>query len=452
MNKTAYYFLIVSLLVLLTACDNTNDFKGIEEAIKLNKLNITSIEVEATRTKTVEVSTLSCDTNPCNTFLPTHKTEPFKAYGFTSENKRLDITSDVEWSTSDATKAQINQNGSLTTQAVVGDVDVIATLGSAVGKTTVSVSSATLADTGIYFINGVDDITGTTPVVVACDTYPLTILGLFSDNSKRDITYNMSWSVEEAATPTQDAKVVLNDTNQGVFSSHTVPTVPYVVKASYTDEVNNSIQKSLDINVDEPAAGSTMSIDPASPTVATSATSQLTALITNNSVSKDVTSTAKWDTDDSSKATVSTAGLVTGVAIGSAAITASCGSISKSATVTVANKSDVAYLTIKDENNALVLSTVELTLSDATKKTKDLSVIVTYFDKSTADITADLDINAITIVSLDTDTSLPVSKSIVAVGGLSSTSILRITALRVGTAMMTVNYSGLVFYQYIRVN
>jgi len=451
MYKTVCYFLIAAFSVLLTACDTGNDFKDIEEAIKLNKLNITSIVVEAGRTKTVEFGGATCgNQNPCNTFLPTGYTEPFKAYGFSPDNKKTDITSAVQWATSDNTIGQISQSGSLTTQSVAANVDVIATLGTVVGKTTITVSTATLSS--ISFLNGTNDIT-TTPIVAACDTFPLTVLGLFSDTSKRVITHEITWSAEEASVPTQDAKVVLdNATNQGVFSSHTVPAAPYTVNASYSDNNNNSVQATLDIDVIEPAAGSTMSIDPASLTVATDKTDQFSATITNNSASKDVTSTAKWVTDDVATATV-TKGTVTGVKLGTANITASCGSLSKTATVTVANQSEPAFLTLKDDTNLPILSTLELTLNDSTKNTKDLSVIVTNYDQSTADVTADLNIQSdITIVSLDADTSLPVSKSIVASSDLSGTSKLRITALRTGSAMMTVNYSGLVYYQYILVN
>ena len=91
MYKTVYFFLIAVLLLLVNACDNNNDFADIEEAIKLNKLNITSIVVEASLTKTVQVDTTPCDTqNLCDTYLPIKKTEPFKAYGFTPDNKKTD--------------------------------------------------------------------------------------------------------------------------------------------------------------------------------------------------------------------------------------------------------------------------------------------------------------------------------------------------------------------------
>ena len=97
MYKTVCYFLIAAFFVLLNACDTSNDFKDIEEAIKLNKLNVTSIVVEAAKTKTIEFNGGTCDIqNPCNTFLPTSYTEPFKAYGFSPDNKKTTIQS-TDW-------------------------------------------------------------------------------------------------------------------------------------------------------------------------------------------------------------------------------------------------------------------------------------------------------------------------------------------------------------------
>ena len=450
MYKTVYFFLIAVLLLLVNACDNNNDFADIEEAIKLNKLNITSIVVEASLTKTVQVDTTPCDTqNLCDTYLPIKKTEPFKAYGFTPDNKKTDITSEVAWSTSDSTKAQVDQSGNLTTQSATGVVDVIATLGSVVGKTTVKVSSSVLIGTNIRFFNGTTDVTGTTPAVTACETYPLTVLGKFEDGSTRNITHDVTWSVEDGGSVTQNAEVKLNDANQGVFSSPTLPTSPpYVVKVSYLDTTNTpAIGSSLNVSVSDPSG--TMSIAPVSAIVAVDATYQFSASI-NDGASMDVTSTAKWNSDDTAAAV--SRGLVTGVNLGTANITASCGSLTKTAAVTVENNPQVAFLTIEDNTNTAVGANVYLTLNDSTKNTVDLSVIVTYYDHSTADITADL--TQPTIVADDGDTTLqtPISTSFVTSSDLTPVTTLRITAQRVGGAMMTVNYSGLAFYQHIIVN
>ena len=454
MYKTVYFFLIAVLLLLVNACDNNNDFADIEEAIRLNKLNITSIEVEASLAKTVEVDGQLCNTqNICNTFLPTEKkVEPFKAYGFSPDNKKTDITSEVVWSTSNSTIATITHDGNLTTQNAEGDVDVIATLGSVVGKTTVTVNKATVNGSDISFQNNGSNISGT-PTITACETYPLTILGLFSDGSLRDITHDVTWKVTLSGVDTQGPSVDEN----GVFSSYAVspqsPTAtPYTITVSYTDKINAAIVSSQDINVND--TNGTMSVDPATFTIPSNKTKQLSAKLTIGNVSKDVTSIANWTSDKESLATV-TSGLVNGVAIGNdITITATCGSKSTTATATVADQLDVARLSLKYvADNSDVQDSVDLIFNDTNNDTVDLNIIATYVDNTTADVTADFDnstIYTISFRSLDpNDTSIAVSKSFVtdALGGTN----LRLTAARVGTASMHLVYKGIGFYQYIDV-
>ncbi len=83
-----------------------------------------------------------------------------------------------------------------------------------------------------------------------------------------------------------------------------------------------------------------ISVTPASPLIAVSATQQLTATGNYSDESTaDITSSVAWDSSDDAKATVSTGGLATGIAGGSASITASLGVIVGTSSVVVVDYS-----------------------------------------------------------------------------------------------------------------
>lgn len=79
-----------------------------------------------------------------------------------------------------------------------------------------------------------------------------------------------------------------------------------------------------------------LEVSPAAPSIADGATVQLTATGTYPDTStRDVTADSDWSTSDAAIATVSAGGLVTGVAAGSATITAMYSDLSDTASVTV---------------------------------------------------------------------------------------------------------------------
>lgn len=91
-----------------------------------------------------------------------------------------------------------------------------------------------------------------------------------------------------------------------------------------------SVQTPDTIN-DAPITVTGIDVTPATATVAVSATTNLTATLSPSGA----TGTITWTSSDDTKATVSSSGVVTGVAAGSATITASCGGYSDTCEVTV---------------------------------------------------------------------------------------------------------------------
>jgi hypothetical protein len=99
----------------------------------------------------------------------------------------------------------------------------------------------------------------------------------------------------------------------------------------------------------------TITVDPPTPSISQGATQQMTATGTFQDGSTQTLtggtscsgSTVCWSSSDTSFATISTGGLVTGVAQGSSTITAASGAITGTTTVTVA-LSDVTSLTLNE--------------------------------------------------------------------------------------------------------
>ncbi len=82
---------------------------------------------------------------------------------------------------------------------------------------------------------------------------------------------------------------------------------------------------------------STLTVGPTTPTFQQGSTLQMAATGTfNDGTTQDLTNKAFWSTSDSTIASITTTGLVTGVSPGTATITAASGTVSGSTTITIA--------------------------------------------------------------------------------------------------------------------
>jgi uncharacterized protein YjdB len=128
---------------------------------------------------------------------------------------------------------------------------------------------------------------------------------------------------------------------------------------------------------------SSIAVTPETPYVQAGGTKQMTATGTySDGSTKTITSTVDWSSSDTSEATVSGTGLVTGVAPGTVTLTAALDSLSgtTSVTVTIANLASIAVT----PNNASILS-------DGTEQFK---AIGTLTDGTTTDITGEVTWNS----------------------------------------------------------
>ncbi len=170
-------------------------------------------------------------------------------------------------------------------------------------------------------LNGLS-VTPNTMSVAAAAALSLHATGSYSDGSTKDLTSLATWSSSDLKVATVSAAGVVTGVATGVV---TVAAQSGTFSGSATVTVSGSNTNLTSI-----------AISPANPSIAINTTQQLTA--TGNygdGSSRDLTALVSWSSSTVANATVSAAGLVTGVAAGSATITATLGSVSNSTSVTI---------------------------------------------------------------------------------------------------------------------
>jgi uncharacterized protein YjdB len=171
-------------------------------------------------------------------------------------------------------------------------------------------------------LNGLS-VTPNTMSVAAAATISLHAAGSYSDGSTKDLTSVATWSSSDLKVATVSAAGVVTAVATGVA---TVAAQSGTFSGSATVTVSGSNTNLTSIT-----------ISPANPSIAINTTQQLTATGDyGDGSSRDLTALVTWSSSTVANATVSAAGLVDGVAVGSATITATLGSVSNSTSVTIA--------------------------------------------------------------------------------------------------------------------
>jgi uncharacterized protein YjdB len=237
-------------------------------------------------------------------------TQQFKATGTYSDSSTKDITSSVTWSSDNTAAATVSSSG-LATGVAAGSANVIATSGSIHGQAAVTVPAATLQSIAV---------TATSLTIAIGSTQQFKATGTYSDSSTKDITAAVTWSSDNTAAATVSSSGLATGVAAG---SADIIATGAAVNGQATVTVPPSLQSI--------AVASSGSL-----TIAIGGTQQLTATGTySDSSTKDLTSSLTWSSDNTAAATVSSSGLVTAVAQGSADIIATSGTVHGQATVTV---------------------------------------------------------------------------------------------------------------------
>jgi len=245
-----------------------------------------------------------------NPIIPVGLTEALKAVGNYSDDTTKDITSQVTWSSSAGSIAQVNNarvNGGVLTARAPGSANIIATMGQVNSSVNIKVTSAVLESIVISPGNNYALPLGLTKEYSATGTY--------SDGLIKDITSQVTWS----SSAPNVATISNLSTNKGLLTSVTVGN-------STITATLNGITQTATMNVTG-AVLSSITLSPLSSNVPLGLTEQFSATgIYSNGTQQDITKQVAWNTGSSSIATISNAsadkGKLTTLAAGNTTVSA----------------------------------------------------------------------------------------------------------------------------------
>ncbi len=343
----------------------------------------------------------SMSVSPSGRTIAPDSTLPFTATGTFSDTSTQILNRDATWTSDNTAVATVGLVG-LVTAVASGTANIGASFGGVSGSTLLTVSSATLKSIVV---------TPSSAVMAPASTLLFTATGTYSDGTTQNISNAVAWS--------SSASNVASITNFGQVTgqsagSATITAQQGSVSGTAAVVVASSTLKSLQIS-------------PASATVAEQTGKQFEAIGTfaDNST-QNLSASVTWTSSPASIATVSNAastkGLATGVAPGSATITALFAGLAGQAALTV-TKATLNSITIAPGSADIVLG-----------ESQQFTATGNFSDNSTENLTAQV-----------TWTSSNVNVATINADGLASTAgkgTTTITATMNGvkeTATLTVN-------------
>ncbi len=253
---------------------------------------------------------VSIAVSPNQSSLPLDETEQLTATGTYTDGSTQNLTQTATWSSSAATIATVNATGSAAAKAG-GTATISATSGSVTGTASIAVTQA-----GVVALN----------VVPAALSLPLgsssqlQAMATMSDGTTHNMTTTATWSSTQPSVATVNAQGSVTAAGKGSAQ----------VSAAY-----QGFTGSAAITVGSPALVS-IAVNPISSSLPVGKTEQLiaTGIYTDGST-QNLTQTATWSSSAVTTATVNAAGAVVAKTIGTAAISASSGSVTGTASLAV---------------------------------------------------------------------------------------------------------------------
>ena len=293
------------------------DVNGLTTGVAPGQTTITAVydSMTATASLTVTPAVLTnIVVTPITTVVGVNGSVQFTATGVFSDNSTQDLTSQVVWSSSNAGSALISATG-VANGIAAGTSTITASQSGISGSATLTVTTAYLQSISI---------SPSSPMLPPHSKIQLTAIGTFSDGTQIPLS-GVSWHTSSARYAIVSGSGVLRTkkaTNQTV-----------TVYASL-----NGITGHTDVTITSQTIQS-LAITPAAPIIAQGTTQQFALIGTySDGVTKvDLTASARWQTSNYQNAVINRQGLATGVAAGSATITATYGGNSATTTLTVSN-------------------------------------------------------------------------------------------------------------------
>ncbi|MDH5354171.1 MAG: Ig-like domain-containing protein, partial [Gammaproteobacteria bacterium] len=291
----------------------TVDGSGLSTGVAAGVATITATSggVSATADLTVNAATLtSISVTPAIGTVIEGMTQAFVATGNYDNGSSTDISASVNWTSNNVTIATVDASG-LATGVSQGSATVTATSGFISGSASLTVNAATLTSISVTPANATV-IEGLTQAFVATGNY--------DNGSSADLSASVNWTSSNNAIATVGASGLAAGVSQG---SATITATSGFISGSASLTVNAATLTSI-------------SVTPANATVLEGLTQTFVATGNyDNGSSADISASVIWTSSNVTVATVDASGLSTGVAAGTASITATSGFISGSASLTV---------------------------------------------------------------------------------------------------------------------
>jgi len=281
---------------------------------EVDDLRIYSVALSASQIQQIyqagSATLVSLAVAPLNPSIAKGTTQQFTATGTLSNGVVQDMTSSVTWLSTSTKVATISATG-LATGAGIGSTTIEATSGSISASTGLNVLAPILASITVSPANA---------RIAAGSKQQYAAMGVYSDGSVQNLTASVTWSSSNAKVATITAGGLATTTSAGNTT----------IQASL-----GSIVGSTPLTVTPPVLVSIV-VTPVNVGILVGNTQQYSAVGTySDGSTQDVTSSAAWSSSNAAAATISAAGMATGVAPGSATIQALLGAISATASLTV---------------------------------------------------------------------------------------------------------------------
>ena len=258
---------------------------------------------------TIAPALVSIAVTPATPTIAAQTTQQFIATGTYTDNSTQNLTSSVDWSSSDTAVATISSTSptkGLSRGVTAGNVTITATSGSISGTSSLTVTSAISTSIAISPANA------SLPLDVS---QQYTATATFSDGTTQNVTNVVSWSSSSSS--------VASITVSGLVTAKSLGTA--TISATFE---TSSAATVVTVNANNL---SSITIQPANGSIAQGTKIQFTATGTfNDGSTHNLTSKVTWSSSNPAFASITGTGLLSGVSPGGVTITASLGSVTVS--------------------------------------------------------------------------------------------------------------------------
>lgn len=351
---------------LVATISNSPNMKGVAQGVSQGTTTISGLYggVSGSTGLTIGAGTLvSISVSAASSSLSSGLTQQYTATGHYSDATTSDITSAVIWTSSNSSVATLSNSGvtrGLASGVAAGTTLVSASLNGISGEVSLTVTSAT--PTSLAFVpTSLSIAAGVTSTVIANAT--------FSDSSVSDVSSLVTWTTSNSAVATVS----------NLAGSRGQVTAVGTGSATITGTILG-VSNNFSVTVTS-ATLLSITVTPASPSVAKGLTKQFTATGNYSDASTvDLTSLVTWASTATSVAPVSNAagskGLATAAATGTSTISATYSGQTGSTVMTVTAPALLSIVVTPANSTILILL-----------ETKQMVATGTYTDLSTANIT-----------------------------------------------------------------